>query len=692
MSKIVGIDLGTTFSAIAHINEHGIPEIIPNGSGHRLTPSVIFYDNGEFIVGEYAKQNAAAVPEFIVEFIKREMGKPLTEFSREFGGKEYSPEELSAEILKTLKKDAETVLKEEVTDAVITVPAYFNDPERQATIRAGEIAGLNVQRIINEPTAAALAYGIHYSGTASTVLVFDLGGGTFDVTIMEVTGQKMTILATDGDHRLGGKDWDDRIIEYIADAFEIEHSVNPLDDNAAYQDLQLRSLDAKIQLSAINRARIITNYAGKSHHIELTRQKFEELTIHLVERCKSTIDLVLKEVGLTTDRIDTVLLVGGSTRLPMIQNMLIEHFGKQPDSSVNPDEAVVYGAAVMGDIILSEKTKERSFLGAAPKRNFGLIRISDVCSHSLGMVALDNIGMLTNSIIIPKNTNIPCEVSKADYKTTSHNQTEFDIIVLQGDEGLVPRDCPVRDAYEVYNIPPRPAGKTEIKVTFKYNANGIIEVEAEDAESKKVLPIRDKVGDIDWDSYETPEPVVMPMDIALVIDCSGSMYGEKLGNAKKAAIRFLDDIDPGFQVGLVSFQTRAKRQMNLTEDFSKLSQKINKLTAGGGNDDEGAIAIARDQVLANSQNIKVLVLLADGRPADMNAMLREANLAKQQDIQIIAIGVGDDVDSDLLKQVASTPEDYYFVEESVQLESTFTTIASRLVTESSGRTAGIMSR
>ena len=692
MTKIVGIDLGTTFSAIAHINDYGAPELIPNKDGDRLTPSVLFYNKGEFIVGEYAKRHAVAEPESTVEFIKREIGKSITEFSCEFGGKEYSPEELSAEVLKKLKKDAETALKEEVTDAVITVPAYFNDPERQATIRAGEIAGLNVRRIINEPTAAALSYGMHHTGDMSTVLVFDLGGGTFDVTIMKVTGPEMTILATDGDHRLGGKDWDDTIIQYAAEQFETEHGVNPLDDNFAYYDLQAHAVAAKIHLSLLSKARIISNYAGKSHRIELTRQKFEELTAHLVERCKTTINSVLKEIVLTTDQIDTVLLVGGSTRLPMIQNMLTEHFGKSPDTSVDPDEAVVFGAAVMGELVQAEETKPRGFLGAASKQNFGLMRIRDVCSHSLGMVALDSIGELCNSIIIPKNTNIPCNESNDNYRMTGHNQTQFDVIVLQGDEGLAPRECPVRDAYEVYNIPPRPAGETQIKVTFKYNANGVIEVEAEDMKTKKVLPIRKKLEEIDWDELESPTPVSMPMDIALVIDCSGSMYGEKLDNAKKAAIRFLSDIDPSFQVGLVSFQTQAKLQMTLTDNFRELGRKIDSLSAGGGNNDEGAIAIARDRVLANSKNMKVLVLLADGRPANMNAMLREADLAKQHDIQIITVGVGNDVDRDLLKRVASTPEDYYFVEESVQLESTFTTIASRLVTESSGRATGITRR
>lgn len=695
MSKIVGIDLGTTFSAIAHINENGVPELIPNEEGDRLTPSVIFYDEGEFVVGEYAKQNALAEPENTVEFIKREMGRPITEFSREFGGKEYSPEELSAEILKTLKKDAESKLDEQITDAVITVPAYFNDPERQATIRAGEIAGLKVRRIINEPTAAALSYGMHHSGDTATVLVFDLGGGTFDVTVMEVTGNEMKILATNGDHRLGGKDWDDKIIVHTAKLFESEHSENPLTDLATYLEIQARAIDAKIQLSTLNRATIITNYAGKSHSLQLTRREYEEMTVDLVERCRSLVEVVLHEVELTADQVDTVLLVGGSTRLPMIQNMLTEHFGNPPDTSVNPDEAVVFGATVMGELIQSEERKKRSFIGGAPtvpKQSFGIMRVSDVCSHSLGMVVQDTIGELKNSIIIPKNTNIPCDISKDNFQTTSHNQTEFDVIVLQGPEELSPRDCPVHDAFEVYDIPPRPAGETRIKVTFKYNADGVIEVEAEDVDKKKVLPMRKKEGEIDWDAYETPEPVATPIDIALVIDCSGSMYGDKLSDAKKAAIRFLDDIDPSFRVGLVSFQTQAKLEMTLTEDFSKLSQAINNLSAGGGNNDEGAIAIARDQVLVNSQNMKVLVLLADGRPADMGAMLREADHAKQQDIQLIAIGVGDDVDSDLLKQVASTPEDYYFVEESVHLESTFTTIASRLVTESSGGTAGITRR
>ena len=683
MPKIVGIDLGTTFSTVAYINDNGIPELIPNEDGDRLTPSVIFYDEGEFIIGEYAKQNAIAEPENIVEFIKREMGKPITEFFREFGGKQYSPEELSAEILKTLKKDAEIESGTQVSDAVITVPAYFNDPERQATIRAGEIAGLNVQRIINEPTAAALAYGKHLSSDRSTVLVFDLGGGTFDITIMEVKGQEMKILVTNGDHRLGGKDWDDKIIIHTAEQFEIEHGENPLTELSTYQDIQARAVEAKIQLSTLNKAAIITNYAGKSHRLQLTRQEFEAMTTDLVERCRSLVDVVLHEVGLTTGQIDTVLLVGGSTRLPMIQNMLAEYFGKQPDSLVNPDEAVAIGAAVMGELIQHERTKSRRFLGAAPKRNFGITRIRDVCSHSLGMVALTKDGKLRNSTIIPKNTNIPCNVSRDDYLTTSPNQTEFDVIVLQGGEEIEPRYSPVHDAYEFYDIPPRPTGETRLKVTFKYNTDGIIEVEAEDIGSKKVLPKRKKKGDIDWDALVPPEPVSMPMNIALVIDCSGSMSAGELDDAKAAASRFLDDIDLSSYVGLVSFGgSKVRVEMNLTKDFDKLRKAIDNLRTRGTTPMTEAIALTRKQVLINSQNVNVLILLTDGLPDDEDTTVTEVELAKQQGLQIIAIGVGHGVDSDYLKRISSTPEDYYFVEESVELESTFTTIASRLVTES----------
>ena len=267
--------------------------------------------------------------------------------------------------------------------------------------------------------------------------------------------------------------------------------------------------------------------------------------------------MVLREANLTRERIDTVLLVGGSTRLPMIRDMLAEHFGKPPDTSVNPDEAVALGAATMGAIIESEQTGARRLVGSGPAPVAGMMRVSDICSHSLGLVALGESGNLTNSRIIAKNTTIPCEVSRDDYETASADQTEFDVIVLQGDVAD-PRDCPVRDAYEIYDVPPRPAGETRLRVTFKYNANGVIEVEAQDVLSGRSLPKRKKEGEIDWDSLA---PKAAPMDIALVIDCSGSMEGSCIRDAKRAAMGFLDDIDPSIHhVGLVSFGSNAHRR------------------------------------------------------------------------------------------------------------------------------------
>jgi len=683
--KIVGIDLGTTFSSIAHVNDYGIPELIRNEDGKFLTPSVVFFDDDGFIVGEFAKQNAVTEPERVVEFVKREMGKPVTEFFREFGGKKYSAEEISAEILKFLKRDAEAALGIPIKDAVITVPAYFNDPERQATIRAGEIAGLRVHRIINEPTAAAIAYGKHQQGHDSTVFVFDLGGGTFDVTVMEISGDAIRIIATNGDHRLGGKDWDDVIIKYVAERFEIGHEVNPLESLNAYQQIQLKVVDAKIQLSTLTRANIITHYLGKSLRVELTRQQFEGMTAHLVERCRSFIDVVLHEANQTPQQIDTVLLVGGSTRMPMIRQMLTEYFGQPPDSSVNPDECVAIGAAIQGALIASERG---GLQHPSTARTQGIMRISDVCSHSLGMVALDEIGELRNSIIIPKNTNIPIEMSRDDYVTTAHNQTELDVYVLQG-ESPEPRDCPVREVYQFYDIPPRPAQETRLKVTFKYNVNGLIEVEAVDIHSGKKLPYRKKEGEVDWDSLAAPAP--MPMDIALVIDCSGSMSGSKLHDAKEAALRFVDSIGPNAHLGLISFGAPdAHIRSPLTQDFGSLRQAIERLSADGGTPMSEAIALAREKMFVNVnktaacstlQNTNIIVLLTDGMPNNREATRSQADITKQKGIRIIAIGVGDGVDSEYLKQVASSPEDYYFVKESFQLESTFATIATNLATE-----------
>src|SRR5438270_7876194 len=292
--KAVGIDLGTTFSAVAHIDAYGKPQIIPNAESERITPSVILFDGSNVIVGTTAKNNSVSEPEKIVDFVKREMGKPKEQFHREFGGRLYSAEELSALILKKLKADAEKYLQTPVTDAVITVPAYFNDAERTATITAGQLAGLNVLQIINEPTAAALAYGLDKLDQNQTVFVFDLGGGTFDVTIMRILDHKIQMIATNGDHRLGGKDWDDVIVNLIAEEFDRLHGENPLLDLHSYQELHNRALAAKIQLSSRNTTTIVYHHGGKSVKLTLTRKEFEKRTRHLVEKCKTICEMVMQ--------------------------------------------------------------------------------------------------------------------------------------------------------------------------------------------------------------------------------------------------------------------------------------------------------------------------------------------------------------------------------------------------------------
>ena len=347
MGKVVGIDLGTNFSAIAHVNEYGKPEIIPNAEGERRTPSVILFDNDCTVVGEIALKSASTEPENIVQDVRLEMGKFRSEFSREFNGRKYSAEELSAIILKKLRQDAEAYLGTEITDAVITVPAYFNDAERQATRNACEVVGLNVLEVMNEPAAVGFAYGIDPYANDQTVFIFELGGSTFNVTIIKLAESDLEIVATNGDNRFGGKDWDERIITYVADFFEIEHGENPLDDLYAAQDLQQRAIVAKEMLSIKSKIAIRYGYNGNNTRIEFTQEKFVELTADLLERCSALCDVVLSEASMTWEDIDTVLLAGGSTRMPMIQNMLTQISGKNIDPpDINPDDAVALGAAI----------------------------------------------------------------------------------------------------------------------------------------------------------------------------------------------------------------------------------------------------------------------------------------------------------------------------------------------------------
>jgi len=460
MSKIIGIDLGTTNSCVA-VLEGGEPKVIPNPEGNRTTPSVIAFKNGERQVGEVAKRQAITNPNTVMS-IKRHMG---TQYKQEIEGKEYTPQELSAAILQYLKSYAEDYLGEKVEKAVITVPAYFNDAERQATKDAGTIAGLEVERIINEPTAAALAYGLDKTDEDQTILVYDLGGGTFDVSIMELGDGVFEVLATAGDNRLGGDDFDEVIIDYLVQEFRKENGIDLSKDKMALQRLKDAAEKAKKDLSGVTSTQISLPFitageAGPLHmELTLTRAKFDELTSHLVERTMGPTRQALKDAGKSPSEIDKVILVGGSTRIPAVQEAIRKETGKDPHRGVNPDEVVAMGAAIQGGVLTGD-VKD--------------VVLLDVTPLSLGIETMG--GVFTK--LIDRNTTIP--TSKAQvFSTAADNQTAVDIHVLQGERPMA-ADNKTLGRFQLSDIPPAPRGIPQIEVKFDIDKNGIVNVSAKD--------------------------------------------------------------------------------------------------------------------------------------------------------------------------------------------------------------------
>jgi molecular chaperone DnaK len=461
MAKVVGIDLGTTNSVVA-VMEGGEPTVIPNAEGSRLTPSVVaFTKTGERLVGQLAKRQAVVNPDRTIASIKRKMG---TNEKVTIDGKNYTPQEISAMILGKLKTDAEKYLGAPVTQAVITVPAYFNDSQRQATKDAGQIAGLEVLRIINEPTAASLAYGLDKK-QSETILVFDLGGGTFDVSVLEVGDGVFEVKATSGDTHLGGDDYDRRIVDWVAEEFQREEGIDLRKDRQALQRLLEAAEKAKIELSSvvqteINLPFITADQNGPKHLIKtLTRAKFEELTDDLTQRCVGPFRRALEDAKLSEKEIDEVVLVGGSTRMPVIQQLVTKLSGKDPHQGVNPDEVVAVGAAIQAGVLMGE-VKD--------------VVLLDVTPLSLGIETLGGV----NTVLIPRNTTIPTAKSEV-FSTAEDHQTAVDIHVTQGERPMS-RDNMTLARFRLEGIPPAPRGLPQIEVTFDIDANGIINVHAKD--------------------------------------------------------------------------------------------------------------------------------------------------------------------------------------------------------------------
>jgi molecular chaperone DnaK len=465
MARAVGIDLGTTNSVIATL-EGGDPTVIPNAEGARTTPSVVAFKEGEILVGEVAKRQAITNPDKTVRSVKRHMGEG---WSIEADGKTYTAQEISARILMKLKRDAEAYLGSPVTDAVITVPAYFNDAQRQATKEAGQIAGLNVQRIINEPTAASLAYGLDKEGD-QTILVFDLGGGTFDVSVLEIGEGVFEVKATSGDTHLGGDDWDQVIIDWLVKSFENDHGVDLSKDRMAVQRLKEAAEKAKIELSSVTETEInlpfITATAEGPLHLQqrLTRSEFEKLSADLLERTKGPFRQAIKDAGIDVSEIEHVVLVGGSTRMPAVQEVVRDLAGKEPHKGVNPDEVVAAGAAIQAGVL---------------KGDVKDVLLLDVTPLTLGIETKG--GVMTR--MIERNTTIPTRKSEI-FTTAENNQPEVEIHVLQGERAMA-NDNKSLGKFRLTGLPPAPMGVPQIEVAFDIDANGIVNVNAKDKATGK---------------------------------------------------------------------------------------------------------------------------------------------------------------------------------------------------------------
>lgn len=696
----VGIDLGTTFSAVARIDPiTGKPMVIKNSFGSATTPSVLCFErDGNVLFGEDAKNMQSVGDTNAIAFFKRSMGKDM--FSVDILGKSYNATDLSAILLKKLKEEAESQIGERIDAAVITVPAYFTHKERSATIEAGKRAGLEVIAIINEPTAAAFAYGLNEKEEEQTVLIYDLGGGTFDVTLARINKNEINILGSDGDHELGGKDWDDCIARYLASEFLEKYDVDLSEDPEMVASLLVTAENVKKQLTSKDLVSVPITYQDIRGTIDITEETFEFISQFLIGTTKDVTERLLTSVELNWNQIDGVILVGGSTRMRMVHNYVYEMSGKPPLGGVNVDEAVALGAAIRANI--TDKGEAVATIGGLLgkiKSNGlsiqGAKAVTDVTAHSLGMISISPDGEeYINSFIIKKNTKIPASNTKPFNLRTRAKDNELEVYVLQG-EFKRPLDNTIINKYVISKIERTSPPNSVIEVTYEYTANGVIEVSAVQKETGKKLPIKIEPvpEDMSWSDLSPKDNMTggeMPsVDVVLAIDLSGSMSGEPTRKAMKAMDDFVKQMDCDYtRIGIIAFADNTKVILQPTDDFKAVHNTISRLEkvdvgiCNGAEPFTSAYGVLNGGFMKKESDIKYIVVLTDGCWSNTSNAISAAKKCHKSGIEVMALGFGS-ADYTFLKKIASIDE-FASITDLSDLSGSFSKIAQAIGEGSTG--------
>ena len=686
MAPTVGIDLGTTYSAVAWVTPDGMPAVIPDGTGDTLTPSVVSFAGPGPIVGATAKADQARGEADVAAFFKSSMGDPA--FIRRLGGRDWSATGLSSLVLAHLKAQAERALGEPVAKSVITVPEYFTHPQRAATIKAGRIAGLDVPRIISEPTAAALAYGLRPGAGAGRFVVYDLGGGTFDVSVVRLTDDSLDVIAATGDHELGGRDWDDRIAVELGARFRAETGADLLAGEVG--DLLVAIEQLKRTLSARRSAEIRVSKGTRSTRYTVTRAEFEAASADLLERTAQLTGQALSDAELTWAEIDGVLPVGGSTRMPMVREWIERMSGRPPMGGIHPDHAVVLGAAVQAALLsAADDAGSRPLLA-------GRRRVNDVVAHSLGMIAESpDRSRYLNSVLLRRNSTIPCDAVRPYQFDVTADHAELEVFLTQG-ETDDPAESTYLGRYLVTGFPSGVTGAAVIDIAYAYDENAVVSVSAVERSTHTPLNVRvdELPGDVPGRFLGPPAAGGSrePTTVYLAFDLSGSMSGQPLAEAQRAAKAFVSQVDLTMtSVGLIAVSDRVRTQLEASQNATAIDQAIDGLRLGStGYGNAGQPFDEIHSLLSRREGRRFAIVLANGVWSKQPYAVQRARRCHEDQIDVISIGFGR-ADRKFLDEIASAAENSFFTSVN-ELTATFSTIARELTEGTGTATHGVRAR